>query len=73
MIVAIFESHEGAVRGASFVGAGCTAAPLSFRPPSSSGLGFRVLSAATGVRFPVGVFFEGGRIAQLVRAHGSHP
>ena len=56
---AIFRSLKAPNDGACFVGAGCTAAPLSFRPPSSSGLGFRVLSAATGVRSPVGVFFEG--------------
>jgi hypothetical protein len=40
------------------------------RPPSSSGLGYLVLSQKTGVRFPVGVWIEGrkrrARVAQLV-------
>ena len=51
------------------------------RPPSSSGLGYRVLSAKTGVRVPVGVsksrvrriaaarLFRQGRLAQLVERY----
>ena len=46
-------------------------------PPSSSGLGRSPLKAETGVRVSVealtDLIIRFGRMAQLVRAHGSHP
>jgi hypothetical protein len=41
--------------GCRFESCRACSATQTYRPPSSSGLGHRVLSAKTGVRFPVGV------------------